>query len=192
MGNVEINKTARREEIFAYTVLAKKIFHDKKVLIGDNLTSNCPDVYSEDKAIGLEVVTCETFNTYKQVESLKLGNVYKRACPTDEFRAKKIVQLNLGIPEEEEYYNLFESALISKLDNLNSKWYKGCQKLYLAIVSTAEKNFKIDYSYMEKLSKHIFSQYEKTYEKTFLIIDNSIKEIDKDGSFINPQAEIEK
>ena len=187
IDNIILNKTARKEEVLAYIICKDYIFGDKDCYIGDAMNSNCPDIYTTDKTIGAEVVMCDTFSTFKNIEKYKIGNVFDndnkiKTNPKSLYNKKYSSGLKLKqiIPPAEEYYQNLIKALNSKLENLNTNHYDGCKHLYLIVVSNLAHKDYVSVDKVFEIGKEVISNYPRHYENVYITLGSKILSIDKD------------
>lgn len=179
---IHLNKTARREELFTYKILGKKIFKNRNVKIGDNSNEHCPDIYSFDKIIGVEVVTCETYRIYKSKRASKLGNMCRAYSRFHNKKPQKFINVET---ERNEYYNNFQSTIISKLENLNDDFYSGVKQINLVVLSNlSTKNYINEYK-LQDIIINCNSKFNKSFEKIFVVFQNKTIYFNKNGEIVN-------
>lgn len=177
---IHLNKSARREELYTYKILGKKIFKNKNVKIGDNPSEFCPDIYSFDKIIGVEVATCETNRIYKSKRASKLGNICRSF---NRYHNKTPQQYQNVEIEKQEYYKNLQTILFSKLHNLNENVYKGVKQISLVILSNLSKKRFIKLKELQRIINLCHTNFDKQFEKTYMVFQNIILCFNKFGNF---------
>ena len=202
LKNVILLESARKEELSIYLFLKDYLFKDKIVYIGDSKipqavlnkasVNSFTDIYSEDKQIGLEVVTYETEKDYYLNKNFfgHLKATRLNTC-TIEYNANlqpkiKHVFLSALMQSENTYINnetQFHSQEIynrinEKLKKLNNNKYCAFKSINLAIF-TPFSNKKISIKNIANIYKNLSKKYAKTFDNLYVFLNNKVYEINR-------------
>ena len=198
-------KTARKEELSVYLLLQNSIFKNKKVIIGDslippkiksNLIGNqfC-DIYTEDKSIGVEVVSYESLENYAvfgalygNLEAKVVEGEYLTYTTKPNLVCSAISQAitqganNLsGLQNKIFQSREIKERLRAKLINLNGNSYSAFDEVNLALVSFGEPK-DINAKNIANIYKNLKKEFPKHFCNLFVIMSNNVFKIDKSNN----------
>lgn len=186
LKNVDINKTARTEELFAYIICKDYIFGDKECRIGDSSFANCPDIYATDLSVGAEVVVCENYDTLKRIEKNFQGNIAtKKPIQRKNKKSLDFYKLPDGltdykqyISEQDEYMQKLNDILWDKLSNQQYTHYSACKKVNLIILSCFDDKKYISPKTILNTIKEYAELFDNRYNAIYFALGNYLLCID--------------
>lgn len=187
LENVDINKTARTEELLAYIICKDYIFENKECKIGDSSFPNCPDIYATDLSVGAEVVVCENYDTLKRIEKYFQGNIEtKPPLKRPNKKTLDIFKLPQGltdyrqyISDQDEYMQKLNDVLFDKLSNQQNNQYRACKKVNLIIMSCFDDKKYITPNMILNTLKEYIELFDNRYNAIYFVLGNHLLYIDQ-------------
>ncbi|MBO5885029.1 MAG: hypothetical protein J6Q51_04460 [Clostridia bacterium] len=186
LETVDINKTARTEELLAYIICKDYIFEDKECKIGDSSFPNSPDIYATDLSVGAEVVVCENYDTLKRIEKYFQGNIEtKEPIVRDKKKLTPFVLPNWVteykqyITDKDEYMQNLTTVLFDKLTNQQNNQYRACKNVNLIIMSCFADKKYISPKMILNTVKEYAELFENRYNSIYFVLGNYLLCVDK-------------
>ena len=202
LKNVILLESARKEELSIYLFLKDYLFKDKIVYIGDSKipqvvlnrasSNSFTDIFSEDKQVGLEVVTYETEKDYYlnksffgHLKSTRLdaytieynSNINPKIKHT--FLSALAQAQNMYIDNETKFHSQeIYNRINEKLKKLNNNKYCAFKSINLAIF-TPFANKKISIKNISNIYKNLSKKYAKNFDNLYIFLNNKVYEINK-------------
>lgn len=167
MKDLIVKPNAKQEEINAYVILKEYLFKGKTTVIGDSFLSKLPDIYTEDKSIGVEVTSCEHISQYLKENYKKKIEVKKEiGAIIKQYDALSLKDKNILFNEE------FEKVLANKIKKI--KHYTNCKSINLIIVSDNENKNFIRRESLSKIYEKLVEKYKIKYDNLFLFYNDTL------------------
>lgn len=191
MDRLKINATAKKHEILCAALLSRYIFPQETLFVGDDGATRLPDIYTDNKRLGIEAVQMENAVDLdikyigKAMEDNKgdfaavqrfCNEKYKNLYDLTEFEGKvACITDNLGSHSRDWMKCTYRQESYKKLSKLNKGNYSGIHgEMDLCVTMTARRKSVYDanlltYEYM--LCK---VDVPKTFDKIFIVTTDCI------------------
>ena len=167
-SNLIIKNNARKDEIKAYFLLKDILLNDKNVIVGDDIANKLPDIYSEDKKIGIEVTSLEHIAEFIK-EKYNLS--YKK--PSKNYKDIVDYYENLSLKDKNILFNNeFEILLEKKMKKKTN--YASCENISLIIISDNEKKPYIRRESLVEIYRKLCIKYNKKYDNLFFYYNDTL------------------
>ena len=167
-GTLILRKNAKDEEIKAYKVLKDVLFRNEVAIIGDDISKNLPDIYTQSYDIGVEVTSCEHLSQY-------LMDTFSKKHKKKGEDVSEIINLyeNLSLKDKNLLFlNEFENILEKKIKKIDV--YKHCKSLNLIIISNLENKSYVRRESLAEIYQRLVLKYNKKYDNLFLFYNNTL------------------
>ncbi len=167
-GTLILRKNAKDEEIKAYKVLKDVLFRNEVAIIGDDISKNLPDIYTQSYDIGVEVTSCEHLSQY-------LMDTFSKKHKKKGENVSEIINLyeNLSLKDKNLLFlNEFENILEKKIKKIDV--YKHCKSLNLIIISNLENKSYVRRESLAEIYQKLVLKYNKKYDNLFLFYNNTL------------------
>ncbi len=167
-GTLILRKNAKDEEIKAYKVLKDVLFRNEVAIIGDDISKNLPDIYTQSYDIGVEVTSCEHLSQY-------LMDTFSKKHKKKGEDVSEIINLyeNLSLKDKNLLFlNEFENILEKKIKKIDV--YKHCKSLNLIIISNLENKSYVRRESLAEIYQKLVLKYNKKYDNLFLFYNNTL------------------
>lgn len=167
-GTLILRKNAKDEEIKAYKVLKDVLFRNEVAIIGDDISKNLPDIYTQSYDIGVEVTSCEHLSQY-------LMDTFSKKHKKKGENVSEIINLyeNLSLKDKNLLFlNEFENILEKKIKKIDV--YKHCKSLNLIIISNLENKSYVRRESLAEIYQRLVLKYNKKYDNLFLFYNNTL------------------
>lgn len=168
------------DELFAKNILESFYFKNTKLFVGDNYEKRIPDIHSNDKKIGIEVVRAELkndflYNSYLKKKKPSLKNIHLRS-EIKILKGNIIYMPNNKIKKHTYDLPILVQQTKQKIKKAKKGNYSACENLYLCVVSYYRlRDEEVVKKYVEELKK----LNQSVFEKIFLLFSTSLFIIDK-------------
>ena len=199
---MKILKTAKKAELFCAYVLEDCILQDGEYIVGDIEKDKLPDIYSEDKKHGIEVVQAERENDFKlddvcrycennEYNYAKVNPWCEKKYPEKYYMSETNGKINMitgkeGAHKIDWMKDIYENEIRQKLIKLNKGNYSGITgkvDLCISIVHRLKDEYDaklilfVYISIVRKFSKFFDKIYVITSSSIFILNPNNIKNI---------------
>ena len=212
INKIETRENTRNEEFFAALAFANNLFEGKKIVIGDDLENNEPDIFAQDYSKGLEVVTCEPVEIYKKLnyrkgkmkfskqvqndisyESYKnyvdLAEIQKEKDFLKDYAKKNNIDPEFAREEKSKYFAMLAKNIEDKLEKLNDGSYKSCDELNLVVMSNLAPKSYLSNDDVNFLYNDLRKKYKNGFENVYIVHNDKV---DKVENSINKSETSEK
>lgn len=196
----EINKTAHKEELYAYLMLSDNLFKNRKVYVGDagDGYSNLPDLYTEDFKIGVEVTMCErrcVFEMFSKMigpmkeNDFNVNSLKFAVDPVAKFKRAVFKEGHRYLRKKRENNQVYKKGVLSdleyiltkKLTKLNKGYYNGVKNKYLLVVSDFAKKSNYNAVDYKNLYVKLAKKFDKKFEGVFFLLNEKMYYLNKEN-----------
>lgn len=201
----EADSTAFRNNIrneVLMTEIIDNFIHPGTLILGDDGCSKLPDLYTEDRVNGFEIVQCDldcdldmkiifraiekADGDYKKVREILKGSSTKD-FDVDDYKFTVMPDGRIGAFSHKEFFRGYrylddtrKKTFEKKLCKLNNGNYSGCEKVSLIISSIGRQRGRLDAELTFNIYQEVLKNFVKTFDNIFLVTTSGVYEISKE------------